>query len=103
MKLYLLFMLINLVNDGKVKTAKQIADKLEITERSVLRYAAELEIMGVPITRIRGRKGGFVIAEKYSCDFNILTVPQREYLTQLLLHNKDELSKQILSLLHFSA
>jgi predicted DNA-binding transcriptional regulator YafY len=56
--------LISLLAKRKL-TAKQIADKHEISTRSVYRYIEELNVCGVPVDVARGRYGGITIADTY--------------------------------------
>lgn len=46
-------------------TARQIADRYEISTRSVYRYIEELNICGVPVDIARGRYGGITIADTF--------------------------------------
>lgn len=60
----MLKMLIMLTTKRKV-TAKEIADRFEISQRSVYRYVEELCVAGVPVDVVRGRYGGIVISDTY--------------------------------------
>ena len=57
-------MLMLLIARRKV-TAKEIADRFEISVRSVYRYVEELNVSGVPIDVVRGRYGGIFIADTF--------------------------------------
>lgn len=57
-------LLIELLN-GKMFTAKQLADKFEISTRSVYRYMDELSEAGVPVTVVKGRNGGWQIDPQF--------------------------------------
>ena len=57
-------LLIELLN-GKRYTAKQLADKFEISTRSVYRYMDELSEAGVPISVAQGRSGGWQIDPQF--------------------------------------
>ncbi len=46
-------------------TAREIADKYEISVRSVYRYVEELIVAGIPIDVYRGRYGGLSIADTF--------------------------------------
>jgi predicted DNA-binding transcriptional regulator YafY len=56
--------LISLLAKRKL-TARQIADKHEISTRSVYRYIEELNVCGVPVDVARGRYGGITIADTF--------------------------------------
>lgn len=57
-------MLMNLLSRKKM-TAKEIADKYDISVRSVYRYIEELNVAGVPIDVVRGRYGGLYVADTF--------------------------------------
>lgn len=60
----MLDILMMLLSKRKV-TAKQIADRYEVSPRSVYRYIDELNICGVPVDVERGRYGGIKIADTF--------------------------------------
>ena len=51
-------------------TAAELADELEVSERTVLRDIDELSGAGVPVYAKRGRGGGFAILEGYRVDLH---------------------------------
>ena len=57
-------LLVTLLN-GKRYTAKQLADKFEISTRSVYRYMDELLEAGVPVEVLQGRSGGWQIDPQF--------------------------------------
>lgn len=57
-------MLMLLLSRRKV-SAREIADRYEISVRSVYRYIEELCVAGIPIDVARGRYGGIMIADTY--------------------------------------
>lgn len=57
-------MLMLLITRRKV-TAKEIAERFEISVRSVYRYVEELNVAGVPVDVVRGRYGGIFIADTF--------------------------------------
>lgn len=57
-------MLMYLLQKRKV-TARELAEKYEVSVRSIYRYVEELIISGVPIDIERGRYGGLTIADTY--------------------------------------
>lgn len=60
----MLKILMQLLSKKKI-TAKEIAERYEISVRSVYRYIEELTICGVPIDVARGRYGGLTIADTF--------------------------------------
>ena len=88
-------------------TAKEIADRYEISIRSVYRYIEELSVCGVPIDVARGRYGGITIAdtfrlpagyftrEEYAATLNALNAMASQISDENLLSAKEKLeSKQ---------
>lgn len=57
-------------------TAKQIADRYEISRRSVYRYVEELTVAGVPVDCERGRYGGFRLADTYRLPAGFLSADE---------------------------
>ena len=49
----------------KKLTAREIAEKFEISLRSVYRYVEELNVAGVPVDVVRGKYGGIFIADTF--------------------------------------
>jgi predicted DNA-binding transcriptional regulator YafY len=54
-------------------TAKEIAERFEISTRSAYRYLDELSMAGVPIYSERGRYGGICIADTYKLPVGFFT------------------------------
>lgn len=71
---YVLMMniLLELLNYGK-RTAKELADKFEISTRSVIRYIEALDMAGVPICSIQGKNGGYKIMDTYRLTSSFMT------------------------------
>lgn len=57
-------MLAMLMTHRKV-TAREIAERYEISLRSVYRYVEELNVAGVPVDVVRGRYGGICISDTF--------------------------------------
>ncbi len=47
-------------------TAQELADKYELSVRTIYRYLDDLSIAGIPIDVVRGRYGGVTISEAYT-------------------------------------
>ena len=57
--------MLEILQSGGTHTVAALAARLEVDERTVRRYAAQLLEMQVPITTIRGRHGGYRLAPGY--------------------------------------
>lgn len=66
--------LIATLNSTPKITATELAQKLEVSVRSVYRYLEELTVSGIPINVERGRNGGFFLNEDYRKDKHKITV-----------------------------
>lgn len=60
----MLKILMQLLSKRKI-TAKEIAERYDISVRSVYRYVEELNVCGVPIDVERGRYGGLTVADTF--------------------------------------
>ncbi len=60
-----LLTLLELLQSRPGRTAAQLADRLEVDARSVRRYVAMLQDMGIPIVAERGRYGGYRLLPGY--------------------------------------
>ena len=60
-------------------TAKEIAERFEISTRTVYRDMDTLSLAGIPIYSERGDKGGFYIPSDYKIDRNFFTEEERQF------------------------
>jgi predicted DNA-binding transcriptional regulator YafY len=65
MKYQIMVKILMLLLSRKRVTAKEIAQRYEISLRSVYRYIEELSISGIPVNVAQGRYGGFSIADTF--------------------------------------
>jgi predicted DNA-binding transcriptional regulator YafY len=77
-------------------SAKYIADRFDISLRTVYRYIDELSL-SVPLYNIRGRNGGIAICDTYKLPASFLTKEESEFLIGTLKGIKDEINSQTLS------
>lgn len=106
MKVDILFgILLTLLKKGKC-SAKELADKFEVSTKTIQRYLISLEMSGVPTISTFGRNGGTEIADTFELNKWFLTSKERQ---RLLMHLStssanalDSLDKQILEKLNFS-
>ncbi|RJE87605.1 YafY family transcriptional regulator [Paenibacillus sp. 1011MAR3C5] len=75
-----------LQSEGKL-TSRQLAERLEVTERTVLRDMEELSSAGVPVYAERGPQGGWLLTEGYRSS---LTGLHADELTALLLSSQGD-------------
>ena len=75
----LLAMLLVLQAHGRM-TARQLAERLEVSERTILRDVEALGAAGVPVTSTRGPAGGVSLVEGYRTDLTGLTEVEVESL-----------------------
>ncbi|MFC4588408.1 helix-turn-helix transcriptional regulator [Sphaerisporangium corydalis] len=54
--------LLELLQSGDVRTRAELADRLEVDERTVRRYVGHLVDLDVPVESVRGRYGGYRLA-----------------------------------------
>ncbi|MFJ3644230.1 helix-turn-helix transcriptional regulator [Streptomyces sp. NPDC090108] len=57
--------LLELLQSGGLRTVSELADRLNVDERTVRRYAQQLVDLDVPVESVRGRHGGYRLAPGY--------------------------------------
>jgi predicted DNA-binding transcriptional regulator YafY len=57
--------LLELLQSGGVRTVAELADRLDVDERTVRRYADHLIDLDVPVESVRGRYGGYRLGSGY--------------------------------------
>ena len=82
----LVAILLLLQRHGK-RTASQLAEHLEVSERTILRDITSLGMAGVPVYADQGPHGGFRLAEGYRVDLTGMRSPE---LRTLFLRGMDE-------------
>ncbi|MFL0556460.1 helix-turn-helix transcriptional regulator [Paenibacillus barengoltzii] len=87
----LLNLLILLQNRGKM-SSRQLAELLEVSERTIVRDIEALSAAGIPVYAERGSRGGWVLADSYRTN---LTGMRPEEIVSLLLANHNELLKDL--------
>ena len=100
MKQYLsISILLELVKKQKV-TAKYLANKFEISTRSVYRYLNELESAGIPTFTTPGKNGGVGIQKNFILNTILLTESDKLYLKQALGLMRGEQSEILINKLN---
>lgn len=87
----LLNLLLLLQNQGKM-SSRQLAELLEVSERTIARDIEALSAAGIPVYAERGSRGGWVLADSYRTN---LTGMRPEEIVSLLLTNHNELLKDL--------
>ena len=75
----LLSILLSLQARGRL-TAAEMAEKLEVSERTILRDIDQLSAAGIPVVADRGRAGGFRLADGFRTQLTGLTENEAETL-----------------------
>lgn len=87
-------------------TAKELADRYEVSVRTIYRYIEELNVCGVPVDVNRGRYGGVMIAdtyrlpagffsrEEYACTINALAAMSNQMQDKNLITAIEKLQRQ---------
>lgn len=65
MKYQIMIKMLTMLMSRRKVTAKEIADRYDISVRSVYRYVEELNVSGVPVDVVRGRYGGICISDTF--------------------------------------
>ncbi len=73
MKYQVMIKMLLLLTSRRKVTAREIAERFEISVRSVYRYVEELNVAGVPIDVVRGRDGGIFIADTFKLPSGFFT------------------------------
>lgn len=95
MNLSIMFGIINLLLKKRSTHAEDIAEKFEISTRSVYRYVDHMNMEGIPIYTQIGRNGGIYLDEKYVIDKTYLTKGELDYLKSVLSENTNTMATQI--------
>ncbi len=73
MKIDRMMTIIVMLLNRKRVTAKELADKFEVSVRTIYRDIDAIDMAGVPIISHSGNNGGFGILENYKLDHQLLT------------------------------
>lgn len=78
-------------------TAKELADRFEISSRSVYRYIDALSVIGVPIITKQGRNGGVELLGDFYIDGLSLTKADKQILSEFVATGKKiDMAKEII-------
>lgn len=80
MKKYLTFAILLELGKHDIVPAKVLADKFEISTRSVFRYLSELESAGIPTFSKLGKNGGVGLKKNFSLESLFLSESDKTFL-----------------------
>ncbi len=80
----------------KSVTAKYLADKFEVSRRSIYRYIESIEFAGVPIYSVSGNGGGFAVMDTYRLSSTFMTIEEFEQAIKALCAVNDGISNKVL-------
>ena len=92
----MLGILFDLLSKRFVK-ASVLAEKYEVSVRSIYRYINSLELAGVPLYTVRGNRGGFAIIDTYKFSSTFMTVKEFEHTINTLTAICDSVPDKVLS------
>lgn len=69
----MLALIVMLLNKERI-TAREIADKFEVSVRTIYRDVEAINLAGIPVITFSGNHGGFGIMENYKIDRQLLTL-----------------------------
>ena len=95
MNLSIMFGIINHLQEKGPARADELAEKFEISPRSIYRYVDQMSMEGVPIYTQIGRNGGIYMESKYIVDKTFLTKDEFVFLFKLLDANKNQTAEKI--------
>ena len=95
MKIYLILsILLELLKHDRI-SAKSLAEKYEVSPRTIYRYLDYLECAGIPTKTYLGKNGGIGIDNEFKLDTTYLTLDEKSYLKGLLVKNQSSLTDNL--------
>ena len=82
------FLMLELLNSGRVYSVNELSKELGVTERMVRYYKEQLELSGYPIESFKGPGGGYFINKNSSININFFN----KYDLEVLDRVKEELT-----------
>ncbi len=87
MKHQRLFQIVNILLCEKQVTASLLANKLEVSERTIYRDIETLSLCGIPVFSLAGKNGGISLVEGYKIDSSFFTKEEQEKIVSSLKSN----------------
>lgn len=94
MHLDIIFGILLTLNRQQKVTAKYLADKYEISTRTVYRYLSILDSNNIPITTKKGKNGGIILNNCVKLNNLFFTAPEKVTLLNLTYSITNEKIKQ---------
>lgn len=91
--------MLQLLNTGRKYSIKELAERLEVSERMIRVYKEELEKAGIYIETIMGPYGGYVLRQSVKMPIRKFKVKDYEILDKYISLENNELEKEKLLLL----
>lgn len=85
-----------LLSRGKL-TAKYLADKFDLSTRTIMRYLDAISLANVPLLSETGRNGGYYIADSYKLPANFMTEEEFDAVISSLNSYNEQLGSETLS------
>jgi len=73
-----MFSIINLLINNQKMTANELAEKLEVSKRTIYRDIEDLNMAGIPVVSFPGQGGGLGILDNYKLDKKFLSINELE-------------------------
>ena len=96
MKFETMFAILLELLNKKTASAAYLAEKFEVSVRSIYRYIHCIELAGVPIYTVRGANGGFGIMDTYKINSTFMTVNEFEQVIGALSAINDGVPDKVL-------
>ncbi|WDV46263.1 YafY family protein [Clostridiaceae bacterium M8S5] len=84
MKIYRLLSIINIMLNKELVTAKYLAEKHEVSIKTIQRDIETLNMAGIPVFSKKGIKGGYGILDSYKFDTKLLSTQEVNLLKSML-------------------
>jgi len=79
MKIDRLFAITNILIDKRSVTAAELAQKFQVSARTIYRDIEILSTNGVPVITLQGKGGGISIMDGYSIDKTVLSDDEQKH------------------------
>lgn len=92
-----IILMLQYLENGRKYNIKELADKLEVSERMIRVYKEELEKAGIYIDTLMGPYGGYVLNQKVRIPTRKFSKSDYEFLKNLNVDEKDKEKLQIIA------